>query len=144
MNSKPPTACPSWSALAAHAEASRDAHLRELFANDPQRASHLVVEAAGVRFDYSRQRLGAMTPRLLARLADERGFGEWREALLSGKPINNTENRAAWHTALGLGAGRAAGLRSDLVIAGAAGGGARHRAVRGADRARRAQARPRH
>ncbi|HSU78590.1 MAG TPA: glucose-6-phosphate isomerase, partial [Burkholderiales bacterium] len=74
--------------------------MRELFANDPRRSSHLVVEAAGVRFDYSRQRLGAMTLRLLAHLADERGFGEWREALLAGKPVNNTENRAAWHTAL--------------------------------------------
>ena len=100
MNTTAPTACPSWSALAAHAEASAAAHLRELFANDPRRSSHLVVEAAGIRFDYSRQRLGAMTLRLLAHLADERGFGEWREALLAGKPINNTENRAAWHTAL--------------------------------------------
>ncbi len=100
MNSMSPTACPSWSALAAHAEASRDAHLRELFANDRERASHLVAEAAGVRFDYSRQRLGAITLRLLAHLAGERGLAEWRAALLSGKPINHTENRAAWHTAL--------------------------------------------
>jgi glucose-6-phosphate isomerase len=100
MNTTPPTSCPSWSALAAQADASRDVHLRELFATDPQRASHLVVQAAGVRFDYSRQHLGAMTLRLLSHLADERGFAEWREALLSGKPINNTENRAAWHTAL--------------------------------------------
>jgi glucose-6-phosphate isomerase len=100
MNTTPPTACPSWAALAAHAEASRDAHLRALFANDPARAAHLVVEAAGVRYDYSRQRVGAMTLRLLAHLADERGLGEWREALFSGKPINHTENRAAWHTAL--------------------------------------------
>jgi glucose-6-phosphate isomerase len=100
MNTTPPTACPSWTALAAHAEASRDAHLRELFAADAERRAHFTVQAAGVRFDYSRQRLGAMTLRLLAHLADERGFGEWREALLSGKPINNTENRAAWHTAL--------------------------------------------
>ena len=100
MNLTPPTACPSWSALAAHAEASRDMHLRELFANDAQRSSHLVAEAAGVRFDFSRQRVGAITLRLLAHLAQERGFPEWRDALLSGKPINNTENRAAWHTAL--------------------------------------------
>ena len=100
MNTTPPTSCASWSALAAHAEASRDTHLRELFANDAQRASHLVVEAAGVRFDYSRQRLGAITLRLLAHLAQERGFAEWRAALFSGKPINNTEDRAAWHTAL--------------------------------------------
>jgi glucose-6-phosphate isomerase len=41
-----------------------------------------------------------MTLRLLARLAVERGFAEWREALLTGKPVNNTENRPAWHTAL--------------------------------------------
>ncbi|HET7364677.1 MAG TPA: glucose-6-phosphate isomerase [Burkholderiales bacterium] len=100
MNTTAPTACPAWTALAAHAEASRDARLRELFANDPQRASHLVLAAAGMRFDHSRQRLGAITLRLLAHLADERGFAAWREALLSGKPINNTENRAAWHTAL--------------------------------------------
>jgi glucose-6-phosphate isomerase len=100
MNTTAPTGCPSWTALAAHAEASRDAHLRELFANDPQRASHLVVEAAGVRYDYSRQRLRAISLRQLAHLADERGLAEWRQALLSGKPINNTENRAAWHTAL--------------------------------------------
>jgi glucose-6-phosphate isomerase len=100
MNTTPPTACPSWTALAAHAESSRDAHLRELFAADAERRAHFTVEAAGVRFDYSRQRLGAMTLRLLAHLTEERGFGEWREALLSGKPINNTENRAAWHTAL--------------------------------------------
>ena len=90
MNLTPPTACPSWSALAAHAEASRDMHLRELFANDAQRSSHLVAEAAGVRFDFSRQRVGAITLRLLAHLAQERGFHEWRDALLSAKPINNT------------------------------------------------------
>jgi len=53
-----------------------------------------------VRYDFSRQRVDAMTLRLLANLAGERGFPEWREALLSGKPINSTEKRAAWHTAL--------------------------------------------
>ena len=38
-----------------------------------------------MRYDYSRQRLGAMTLRLLAHLAAERGFAEWREALLAGE-----------------------------------------------------------
>jgi len=59
-----------------------------------------VAEGPAVRYDYSRQRLGAMTLRLLAKLAEERGFAGWREALLEGKPVNNTENRAAWHSAL--------------------------------------------
>jgi glucose-6-phosphate isomerase len=100
MNTTPPTACGSWSALATQAEASRNVHLRELFAADSQRPSHLVAQAAGVRYDYSRQRLGAMVLRLLAHLAQERGLAEWREALLSGKHVNNTEDRAALHTAL--------------------------------------------
>ena len=100
MNTTAPTACPSWTALAAHAESSREVHLRELFAPDAERATHFTLQAAGVRFDYSRQRLGALTLRLLSHLADERGFAAWRDALLSGKAINNTENRAAWHTAL--------------------------------------------
>jgi len=100
MNTVPPTQCKAWGQLAAHAESWRGVHLRELFAHDTARAAQFAVAAAGVRYDYSRQRLGAMTLRLLAHLLDERGFAEWRDALLSGKPVNNTENRAAWHTAL--------------------------------------------
>ena len=100
MNTTAPTACPSWTALAAHAESARSVHLRQLFADDARRSGHMTVQAAGVRYDFSRQRLGAMALRLLAHLAEERGLAEWREALFSGKHINNTEDRAAWHTAL--------------------------------------------
>ena len=100
MNTTAPTACPSWTALAAHAESSSSLHLRDLFAADGERPRHLLTEAAGVRFDYSRQRLGALTLRLLAHLAAERGLAEWRDALLSGRRINSTEDRPAWHTAL--------------------------------------------
>src|SRR6185295_9481557 len=100
MNTTPPIECKAWQDLAHHAESWRGRHLRSLFEQDVARASQLVAEAAGVRYDYSRQRIGAMTLRLLARLAAERGFAEWREALLAGKPVNNTENRPAWHTAL--------------------------------------------
>jgi glucose-6-phosphate isomerase len=100
MNTRPPTECGAWARLAAHAEACRTVHLRELFAGDAQRAAQLVARAPGVRYDFSRQRVGAITLRLLANLAEERGMAEWREALFAGKPINSTENRAAWHTAL--------------------------------------------
>lgn len=100
MNTTPPTECKAWSQLAHHAESWKNVHLRDLFAGDAARAGQLVAEAPGVRLDYSRQRLGAVTLRLLSHLAAERGLPEWREALLSGKPVNNTENRAAWHTAL--------------------------------------------
>ncbi len=100
MNTRSPAQCPAWAKLVQHAESWRSVHVRELFAADAARARQLVAEAPGVRFDYSRQRLGAITLRLLTHLAAERGFTEWRQALLSGSEINSTENRAAWHTAL--------------------------------------------
>ena len=100
MNTRSPTDCAAWTNLSHHAESWRTVHLSELFATDNARAAQLAAEAPGVRYDYSRQRLGAMTVRLLGKLAAERGFEEWREALLSGKAVNDTENRAARHTAL--------------------------------------------
>jgi glucose-6-phosphate isomerase len=108
MNTRSPLECPSWARLVQHAESWRTVHLRELFATatgDRQaRTRVFTAEAPGVRYDYSRQRLGAMTLRLLTHLAAERGFSEWREGLLGGSAINATENRAAWHTALRAGA----------------------------------------
>jgi glucose-6-phosphate isomerase len=100
LNVAPPTACRAWSQLAHHAESWRDVQLKDLFANDPARSLQFAVEAAGARYDFSRQRLGAMTLRLLSRLLEERGFAGWRAALLAGQPVNTSENRAAWHTAL--------------------------------------------
>ena len=100
MNTRSPVECPSWAKLAQHAESWRTVHLRELFAGDRARSRVFAAEAPGVRYDYSRQRLGAITLRLLTHLAAERGFSEWREALFGGSAINTTENRAAWHTAL--------------------------------------------
>jgi glucose-6-phosphate isomerase len=96
----PPTACKAWAQLAHHAKSWRTVPLRDLFSNDVARSTQFVAEAAGLRYDFSRQRMGAVTLRLMARLAEERGFAEWRDALLAGKPVNNTENRPAWHTAL--------------------------------------------
>ena len=100
MNTTSPTQCKAWAQLATHAESWEGVHLRELFANDVARSVQFAAEAPGVRLDYSRQRAGAMTLRLLSHLAAERGLPEWREALLCGKKVNSTENRAAWHTAL--------------------------------------------
>jgi glucose-6-phosphate isomerase len=100
MNTTPPTECPAWRKLEAHAESWRTAHLADLFAGDPARAKSLLAEAPGVRLDYSRQRLGALTLKLLAQLAAERGFDEWRDALFAGKEINTTEKRAAGHVAI--------------------------------------------
>jgi glucose-6-phosphate isomerase len=96
----PPTACPAWPNLAAHAEAWRETRLAELFAGDPRRGAQFVARAPGLELDYSRQRIGALGLRLLERLAAERGFADWRRALYAGEPVNATEGRAARHTAL--------------------------------------------
>ena len=100
MNTTPPTDCPAWRKLAAHADAWRAAQLAEMFAGEPARAQRMLAEAPGLRLDYSRQRVGALTLKLLAQLAAERGFDEWRAALYAGKEINSTEGRAAGHVAL--------------------------------------------
>ncbi len=83
-----------------HADTWRTAHLAELLGADPARAKQMRAEAPGVQLDYSRQRVGALALRLLAQLATERGFAEWRAALFSGQKINTTEDRAATHTAM--------------------------------------------
>jgi glucose-6-phosphate isomerase len=100
MNTTSPADCPAWKKLEAHADTWRKAQLAELRAGDPGRTRQLIAEAPGVQLDYSRQRAGALTLRLLTQLALERGFDEWRAALFSGQVINTTENRAATHTAL--------------------------------------------
>jgi glucose-6-phosphate isomerase len=114
MNVTSPIDCPSWAKLAHHAESWRDVQLKDLFKTDVARSTQFVAEAPGLRYDYSRQRLGAMTLRLLANLALERGLPEWRDALLAGKPINTSEKRAAWHTALRAGNGAPAEVRQTL------------------------------
>jgi glucose-6-phosphate isomerase len=43
---KPLTQRPAWKALAAHHQKIQKLHLRELFADDPQRGERMTVEAA--------------------------------------------------------------------------------------------------
>jgi glucose-6-phosphate isomerase len=100
MNTTSPVSCPAWKKLEAHAENWRGAQLTELFANDAARSIAFAAAMPGLRLDYSRQRVGALTLKLLAQLAAERGFEAWRAALFAGEKVNITEGRAAWHTAL--------------------------------------------
>ncbi len=100
MNTTPPTDCPAWAKLAAHAEGWRETTLAALFRHDAQRGAHFCAQAPGLLLDYSRQRVGALTLRLLAQLAGERGLEAWRRALFAGEPINVTEGRAVRHSVL--------------------------------------------
>ena len=111
----PPTDCPAWAKLATHAEGWRDTHLAELFRHEPERGARFGAQAPALLLDYSRQRVGALTVRLLAQLAAERGLQAWRRAMFDGAPINSTEKRAVRHAALRAGAAAPAEVRDALA-----------------------------
>jgi len=94
------TQSPTWQALAAHYSSMRDVHLRNLFAQDPQRGERLTAEAAGLYLDYSKNRVTDETLRLLLQLAEERGVHQRIGAMWNGEKINFTESRAVLHVAL--------------------------------------------
>jgi glucose-6-phosphate isomerase len=97
---EPLTKRKAWKALEAHYKQARALHLRELFANDPQRGERLTAEAVGVYLDYSKNRITDETLRLLMQLARESGLRERMDAMFRGDKINVTENRAVLHVAL--------------------------------------------
>ena len=68
---QPLTTRPAWKALSEHHQKIRSLHLRQLFADDPKRGERLTAEAAGLYFDYSKNRVTDETLGLLLRLADE-------------------------------------------------------------------------
>ncbi len=91
---------PAWHALESHYQEVKDLHLRDLFAQDPQRGERLTAEAAGLSLDYSKHRVTDETLRLLVGLAEECGLRERTAAMFSGQKINATEDRAVLHVAL--------------------------------------------
>jgi glucose-6-phosphate isomerase len=91
---------PAWKALKQHYQAIHNLHLRQLFADDPQRGERLTAEAAGIYLDYSKNRITDETLRLLVQLAEECDLRKRIDAMFSGEQINSTEQRAVLHTAL--------------------------------------------
>ncbi|HWW66565.1 MAG TPA: hypothetical protein VNY83_01145, partial [Solirubrobacterales bacterium] len=91
---------PAWQELERHFAQVRDAHLRDLFAADPERGERLVADAAGLHLDFSKNRVTDETMMLLGRLAKESGLAERREAMFAGERINVSENRSVLHVAL--------------------------------------------
>jgi glucose-6-phosphate isomerase len=97
---KPLTERAAWTALKRHHDDIGDRHLRQIFADDPQRGTRLTAEAAGLYLDYSKHRATDETFRLLIRLADDCGLRERIDAMFDGERINVTEHRAVLHIAL--------------------------------------------
>lgn len=89
-----------WQELLAHFEQMRNVKIRDLFAQNVNRAASFAIEAESIFFDYSKNIITAESMKLLLRLAESRNLADMIEAMFSGKTINNTEHRAVLHTAL--------------------------------------------
>ena len=91
---------PEWRALAEHHLRIEDTHLRQLFADDPDRGTQFTVRAGDLYLDYSKNRLTRETIDLLVSLAERVGLRARTEAMFRGEHINATEDRAVLHVAL--------------------------------------------
>src|SRR5579864_8431752 len=100
IKATPLTQQPAWKALDEHYQKVRNLHLRTLFAEDTKRGERLALEAVGVYFDYSKNRITDETLRLLFDLANSAGLRERINAMFNGEKINVTEKRAVLHVAL--------------------------------------------
>jgi glucose-6-phosphate isomerase len=89
-----------WERLEQHSKELQASSLQQLFTADDQRFRKFSIEAAGLHLDASKNFITNKTLVLFEQLALEAGLPSAIADLLVGKPVNNTENRPAWHTAL--------------------------------------------
>lgn len=100
MPASPIDRSPQWQALEQHWQRMKDVRMRDLFAADPERARAMTLCAAGIRLDYSKNRIDRETLRLLLDLAQAADLQGWTRRMFCGEPINNTEQRSVLHVAL--------------------------------------------
>lgn len=78
----------------------RSSSIKQLNEDNPQRQSEWLLEAASLKVDLSRSFINKEIHTALIDLAQAQGLEDNIKALLGGEAINNTEDRAAHHTAL--------------------------------------------
>ncbi|MFH8585490.1 glucose-6-phosphate isomerase [Streptomyces celluloflavus] len=91
---------PEWIALGKHREQLGEVQLRDLFAQDPERAGRYTLQVGDLHLDYSKHLVTDETLLLLRELAAATGVAGLRDAMFRGEKINTTERRAVLHTAL--------------------------------------------
>jgi glucose-6-phosphate isomerase len=90
----------AWHKLREHAKTVGAAHLRDLFAQDPERGDRMAIDELGLYFNYAKHRVTDETLRLLVQLAEESDLRKRIDAMFRGDRINVTEHRAVLHVAL--------------------------------------------
>ncbi|MCB9051803.1 MAG: glucose-6-phosphate isomerase [Lewinellaceae bacterium] len=100
LNRQNPTQTKAWRKLDAHYQFLKERHMKELFAEDPERFEKFSLKFEDILFDYSKNRITKETMDLLLGLAEECGVRESIKKMFSGEKINETEGRAVLHVAL--------------------------------------------
>jgi glucose-6-phosphate isomerase len=95
-----PTVTEAWEKLTQHHAQISNTSLKEMFANDSQRAEKFHIQWQDFLVDYSKNILNQETINLLLNLAKEVKLEEAISQYFGGDAINQTENRAVLHTAL--------------------------------------------
>ena len=97
-----PTTTSSWQKLQQHFKELNKSSMKEMFANDMQRAEKFHLKWNDFLVDYSKNNINQETIELLLELANEVHLKEAISKYFDGAIINQTENRAVLHTALRL------------------------------------------
>src|SRR6202046_2631684 len=96
------SATSAWKALGKHHDQIVSTHLREFFAEDPDRGREFNITVGDLYIDYSKHRIKRETLKLLTDLARTAELEQRRDEMFSGVHINVSEDRAVLHTALRL------------------------------------------
>ena len=96
----PLTATPEWQSLSADRTAIEEQSITALFAGDADRFADFSITLDGLLLDYSKQPMSRRVREQLLALARARDVEGQRDAMLTGDPINRSEERAVLHTAL--------------------------------------------
>src|SRR5258707_4268026 len=94
------TESPAWIALQQHYQEMQNVHMRDLFAQNPQRFAQFSLRFGDILFDFSKNRINEMTLALLLDLALQANLDQQIEAMVTGQKSNITEDRAVLHVAL--------------------------------------------
>jgi glucose-6-phosphate isomerase len=90
----------AWQALLDHWGEISGLHLRDMFAEDPDRFKRFSLQLEDILFDFSKNLITGEILELLCDLAREMGLEEKIGRMFAGDKINCTEERAVLHVAL--------------------------------------------
>ena len=95
-----PTETQRWKDLVDHFKEMKSVHMKDLFADDPDRFKKYSIRFDGILVDYSKNIITEETLKLLLKLTDDVGLRDALNKMFTGERINETEDRAVLHTAL--------------------------------------------